>query len=137
MPPLTRYCLRAAIVCLVAALALGIVLALPGGDWPARAPALRPVFYHLLMAGWATQMIYGVAWWMFPRRSPAEPQTPPLAWVAFLSLNAGLLLRAFAEPAVQLSPSAFATGALIAASALQLLSVVAFAGTAWRRVLAR
>lgn len=105
MPTLTRWCLRAAMLNLVAALALGVVLALPGSDWPARAPALRPVFYHLLMVGWATQMIYGVGWWMFPRRTPAEPQTPPLAWVAFVSLNAGLLLRAYAEPAVQLSPS--------------------------------
>lgn len=137
MPLLTRWCLRAALLNLVAALALGVLLALPGGDWPARAVALRPVFYHLLMVGWATQMIYGVGWWMFPRRSPTEPQTPPLAWVAFVSLNAGLLLRAWSEPAVQRSPSGVAAGALIAASALQLLSVAAFAATAWRRVFAR
>ena len=118
---------------LVAAMVLGILMALPGDRWG----AWRPVFYHLLMFGWATQMIFGVAWWMFPRRTPAEPQTTPLSWACFLALNAGLLLRVIAEPGSALSTQPAFRTALHASAVLQLLAVALFVMTMWRRVFAR
>lgn len=133
MPTLTRYALRAALVSLVLALSLGMVTAVGGERWL----ALRPVYYHLLMMGWATQMIFGVAWWMFPRRLPTEPQTTSLSWVCFISLNLGLLLRAVAEPGVAWSGAPLFPPALHASSALMLLSVALFVVQMWRRVFER
>jgi hypothetical protein len=70
MPALTRWFLRSALVYLVAALLVGVALALPHG--PAL-DALAPVWTHLFMVGWVTQTIFGVAYWMFPRCSWARP----------------------------------------------------------------
>jgi hypothetical protein len=33
-----------------------------------------PVYLHLFMIGWVTQMIFGVAYWMFPRVSKENPR---------------------------------------------------------------
>lgn len=122
---------------LVAALLLGVALAIPGEVWQAHVGPSRPVYYHLLMMGWATQMIFAVAWWMFPRRSPDQPQTNALSWVVFVALNAGLAVRAVAEPLVVLQPSATSSLALQAAAVLQALAVLAFAANILPRVFAR
>ena len=58
MPTLTRWFVRAAIVNLVAGLALGLVVVLPA--LAESSPPWRPVYVHLLVMGWATQMIFGV-----------------------------------------------------------------------------
>jgi len=50
-------------------LALGQVVALP----PALG-ALQPLYFHLLMAGWVTQLIFGVVAWMFPQYSSEQPR---------------------------------------------------------------
>lgn len=68
MPVLTRWFLKAALLYLVAALITGVVLALPASSASPAIAALTPVYFHLLMVGWVTQMIFGVAYWMFPRR---------------------------------------------------------------------
>lgn len=122
---------------LVAALLLGILLTIPNDLWQRHVAGFRPVYYHLLMMGWATQMIFAVAWWMFPRRAPDQPQTTVLSWVVFAALNGGLLLRAFGEPLVALQPSAGATVALQAAAALHLIAVLAFVVNICPRVFAR
>lgn len=131
MPTLTRWFLRAAIIHLVLGLALGVALAsgaLAGG-W-------QPVYVHLLVMGWATQMIFGVALWMFPRHQPLDlTKTDWIGWLCFGSLNLGLALRAAGEPS--LGASSMAPATVIAAAALQLLAVLAFTIRAWPRVLAR
>ncbi len=69
MPKLSRWFVKSALICLVlGSLAGGLPLA-----WPALA-ALGPLAWHLLAVGWATQLIFGVAFWMFPlvRRTPAH-----------------------------------------------------------------
>ncbi|MFT3895418.1 MAG: hypothetical protein QM730_27655 [Anaerolineales bacterium] len=62
MPPLTRWFLKAALVYLILALCAGILLALPD-----PIAGLFPVYFHLLTFGWLTQLIFGVALWMFPK----------------------------------------------------------------------
>ena len=36
--------------------------------------ALSPVYFHLFMVGWVTQLIFGVVYWMFPRYSRDKPR---------------------------------------------------------------
>jgi heme/copper-type cytochrome/quinol oxidase subunit 1 len=137
VPPLTRWFLRSAILCLVCALALGVATAAL-----LRAPigsAFAPFALHLLVVGWATQMIFGVAYWMFPRPLPERSfGHPVLGWTGFAGLNAGLLLRGVFEPWVALHGPAPGTGTALTASAvLQLVAVVAMVVLLWRRVAGR
>jgi hypothetical protein len=47
-----------------------------------------------LTVGWLTQLIFGVAYWLFPRISKANPYGPAAAaYVALALLNAGIVLR--------------------------------------------
>ena len=120
---------------LVAALVLGLAQAVPalGGLVP-----WWPVYIHLLVLGWATQMIFGVAYWMFPREGALDlARVPWLGWICFVTLNAGLVLRAIGEPALATSHSDAVVVTVIVAAALQLASVVAFVALGWRRVRAR
>jgi hypothetical protein len=118
---------------LVAALALGIVAQTPAAS---RVPLLRaiwPTYIHLLVVGWLTQLIFGVAYWMFPRYSPEQPRgSERLGWAAFVLLNTGLVLRALAEP--WHSMTGRAGTALVASAALQLLAGLAFVVNTWPRV---
>jgi hypothetical protein len=40
---------------------------------PALGALLWPTYLHLLVLGWLTQLIFGVAFWMFPRYSARNP----------------------------------------------------------------
>ncbi len=135
MPKLTRLFLRAALVNLVAALVLSLLLVLPATR--DTFAGFNPVYIHLLVVGWATQMIFGVAMWMFPRRRPDVDRREWLGAICFVFTNAGLLLRAVTEPAVATTPSALASAGLLAAATLQLAAVLAFVVLAWPRVFTR
>jgi hypothetical protein len=120
----------------VAALLLGLLLA--AGPWlslPVWIAALTPVYFHLFMVGWVTQLIIGVAYWMFPKFSREQPRgSDILAWSAFVLLNVGLLLRVVAEPANALSAGGV-WGWLLATSALlQWLGGVSFVANTWPRI---
>jgi hypothetical protein len=93
---------------------------------------------HLLVMGWATQMIFGVALWMFPRRKPLDLKVIDwLGWGCFIFTNAGLALRAVAEPSLATGRWSGAGSAVALAAALQLAAVLAFVIQAWPRVKAR
>lgn len=96
---------------------------------------LWPTYVHLLVVGWLTQLIFGVAYWMFPRpRAAASPWTERLGWVAYGCLNAGLLLRALAES----GPISVFRGEWFLISGLfQLVAGWAFVIATWPRVRAR
>ena len=136
MPVLTRWFIKTSLVCFVAALVVGVAQA-------ARAPlglplaldAAGPVYIHLLVVGWITEMIFGVAYWMFPKHSKERPRGSDLLAVAsYALLNIGLLCRVLGEPAQTLHPRA-ALGALLAVSAaLQWLGGIAFVLNTWPRV---
>ncbi len=71
MPKLSRWFVKSALICLVlGSLAGGLSLGGPG------LAALAPLAWHLLAVGWATQLIFGVAFWMFPLVKPARAARP-------------------------------------------------------------
>jgi len=136
MPVLTRWFIKTSLVYFVAALVLGVAQT---AQAPLRlAPGFvvaGPVYVHLLVVGWITQMIFGVAYWMFPKYTMAEPRgSDRLVIVAYLGLNAGLLLRVVAEPATILHPDAGFGPALALAAVLQWLGGMAFVVNTWARV---
>ena len=100
MPTLTRWFIKTALAFFVTALALGV--AMQSRALVAALPALSaawPAYIHLLMVGWITGLIFGVAYWLFPRSDRLDPVLyDRLGWVAYGSLNSGLLLRVATEP---------------------------------------
>jgi cbb3-type cytochrome oxidase subunit 1 len=136
MPRLTRYFIKTAMVYLVAALLLGVLLAARAAfDLPAEIAALSPVFFHLFMVGWVTQLIFGMLFWMLPRYSKENPRGDEgLVWAAYILINIGLILRVVGEPLVAIR-SDLGLGWLLALSAvLQLFGGWAFIVNAWPRV---
>lgn len=135
MPRVSRTFILTGLLYLVAAMAVGVVRTLG----PAAAPLTAfpyPVYVHLLAVGWLTQLIFGVAYWMFPGRV-REPSVAERAtlWSVYAALNTGVLLRVIAEPMLG-RPGPWS--ALLAVSAVaQLLAVLLFTAHLWPRVAAR
>ena len=136
MYPQARIFIRTALVYLVAAFLVGALLLLNQGlQVNPFLFALQPVFYHLLMVGWATQLICGVALWMFPpftRDNPHGDQR--LGWVTYAGLNAGLLLRVVAEPLLAWTGQTWLGWGLALAALLQVVGALAFVAAIWPRV---
>lgn len=131
MPPVTRWFVKLSLVYFVAALAAGVWQAAAG----AAALWLTPVYIHLLVVGWITGMIFGVAYWMFPRYSKDQPRgIDSLAVASFVLLNVGLLLRLVGEPLIALHPSAGAGRLLLMSAICQWLGGVAFIVNTWPRI---
>ena len=136
MPPLTRWFIKISMVYLVAALLIGAVLS--GRTlWslPSFLAALGPVYFHLFMLGWVSQLIFGVIYWMFPKYTREKPHGSEGLWQAtFWLLNTGLLLRVVAEPMQTISGQP-GWGWLVALSALlQWSAGLIFVGNTWGRV---
>jgi hypothetical protein len=131
MPTITRWFIKAALVSLVLGLAAGIWQQVP----EATTTGIFPVYLHLLTFGWLTQLIFGIAIWMFPMHSKEHPRGPKwLGWSVFAALNTGLLLRVIFEPLQSLSPTTLGARALVAAAILQWLSGVGFTAAVWNRI---
>ncbi len=136
MPFITRLFIKTALFCLVVALLCGLLIGLqPLLDMPLWLVGLTPVYFHLFMVGWVTQIIVGVAYWMFPKQSKANPRgSDTLAWITYVLLNSGLLLRTIAEPA-RIVQTGQLWGWLLAASALlQWVGGLAFVANTWPRI---
>jgi hypothetical protein len=132
MPTLTRWFLKAALIYLILTLCAGILLALPGEP---LIPGLFPTYIHILAFGWLTQLIFGVALWMFPKYSSAKLRGHAwLGWATFLLLNAGLILRILFEPLHSRTPSPLSGWMLVVAALLQWLAGIAFVANTWTRV---
>lgn len=132
MPLLTRLFLKAALFYLILALGTGILLDLPGAD---PISGLFPVYLHTLTFGWLTQLIFGVALWMFPKYSKEKPRGHEyLAWATFILLNAGLILRIVFEPLHGTLPSPLTGWMLVMAALMQWLAGTAFVANTWVRV---
>jgi cbb3-type cytochrome oxidase subunit 1 len=136
MPRLTRYFIKTALIYLALSLILGAVLATRAAfDLPAELAALSPVFFHLFMVGWVTQLIFGMLYWMLPKYSKEKPRGyEQLVWAAYILINVGLILRVIGEPLAAVRPD-WGVGWILALSAvLQLLGGWAFIFNAWPRV---
>lgn len=138
MPLITRWFVRTGLVCLLLALAAGVVLAT---GVAARVPGTVlvlpfPTYLHLLTVGWLTNLIFGVALWLFPRHTADSPRgSDALGWTAYAALNGGLLLRLLGEPL--LVSAGGGTSLLLASAGLQLLGAWAFVANIWPRVKVR
>jgi hypothetical protein len=121
------------------ALASGVALALKAYlPFPAFVGHLTPVYFHLFMVGWITQLIFGVVYWMFPKLSRENPRgSDSLAWGTFFTLNAGLILRVFAEPGAANQEVDFWRLTLAISALLQWLAGLGFVLNTWPRVKGR
>jgi cbb3-type cytochrome oxidase subunit 1 len=136
MPPITRLYVKTALAFFVLALFTGLLVAIR--PLTAAAPylgALSPVYFHLFMVGWVTQLIAGVAYWMFPKWTKEKPRGhDSLAWATWWLLNVGLLLRVGAEPLQAVNPQPVWGWLVVLAAVLQWLGGMAFVANTWPRV---
>ena len=139
MPILTRVYIKTSLIYLVAALLVGGVLALASVvDLPMALRSLSPVYFHLFMVGWITQLIVGMLYWMLPKYSKEKPRGhDPLWWATYVLLNTGLLLRVAAEPANALMAGAAWQWGLALSALLQWLAGLTLIAAAWPRVKVR
>lgn len=129
MPLITRIFIKTGMVCLALALALGIALAFGVTN------GLFPVYIHLLVFGWLTQLIFGVVFWMFPKYSTEKPRgSETLGWWTYALLNSGLLLRVIAEPMQATQPGTISGWLLVLSAIIQFLAGLAFVINTWGRV---
>lgn len=135
MPTLTRWYLKTALLYLLAGLVMGVIIA--AQDVWAVMPclsSLTPVYIHFLVLGWLSQLIFGVAYWMFPKLPPGcnARLHESLATAAFFLLNLGLLARAVAEPLTAQVP--ISGPAMAVSGAVQFLGGLCFVASVWHRV---
>lgn len=136
MPPLTRYFIKTSLVMLILALLAGILLVLKDVlDIPQSLAGFFPTYIHLLVLGWLTQLIFGVAYWMFPKFSREKPRAnESLGWWIYALLNIGLVLRAIAEPWQSQHPNSASAWLLVLSAVLQWLAGLMFVFNTWGRV---
>ena len=132
MPTIARLLIKTALIWLILGLFLGVYLfsSLAGR----LAVILLPVFYHMIILGWVTQLIFGVAYWFFPKYSKDHPRGyEKLIWISYFALNSGLILRAIGEPMAALSNSQYSEPILLLSILLQWFAALAFVINTWKR----
>jgi hypothetical protein len=135
MPTLTRWFIKTSFIYLALALIAGLLLAAPSIFRLSALGGLFPVYIHLLVFGWLTQLVFGVVFWMFPKYSADKPRgSETLGWWTYALLNAGLILRAVAEPIQSVSPNPFAGWTLVVSAAMQFFAGLTFVLNSWNRV---
>jgi hypothetical protein len=133
VPALSRNFIVSGFVCLLTAFAAMAVL-----GWREDWTLLRPTVVHLVTVGWLTQLILGVAWWMFPKVSREQPRGPEwMGWVTFITLNIGLVLRTMGEPLVQWHPTQAGPVLFVMSAVFQFVAFVFFTIAIWKRIRVR
>lgn len=96
MPRLSVYYIRASMIYLVVGFTLGgLLLANKGFMISPTVWMLLPVHIEFDLIGWLVQLAMGVAFWILPRFSKGPLRgNERLSWLAFLLINAGILLVA-------------------------------------------
>ena len=149
MPTTSRAFVKASLIYLGLGALLGALLLV--NRWVFLGTAigsLRVSHVQFLVVGWLTQLIIGVAWWLFPpltiglrpgspkpaRRGQAQRGSEPLIWATFLALNAGILLRSVFAPLYSWTEIGL-FNALAGISGLFLLTAaITFVVNLWGRV---
>ena len=133
MPSVSRWCVRCALLYLVAGMAIGSWMLIeqarghgPGSTWPI-------LHAHILLVGFLLLMVMGVAYWMFPRVQGARPWAAG-AWLALAGVNAGIVLRVVAQPFVDNHHGQPWPTLLELAAVLPTIGVIAFVATILPRV---
>ena len=134
MPLATRRFLQASFICLVAAMAVNLLIAI-SPFIRMGINGLQPIYFHLFLVGWATNLIIGVVNWMFPKKSREMPRGTEMAtWWVFVLLNGGLLLRVFTEPAASSAATTALQVSIVASALSQWAAVVIFVVNTWPRI---
>lgn len=136
MPILTRWAIKAAMIYLVLGMISGVLYwaNVQWNIWQLLS-ALNPIYIHMLVVGWLTQLIFGVIYWMFPIISKENMRGDPrLAWSVFILLNVGLVLRIICEPWQTLAPGSLTGLGLVMSAILQVAAVYMFVLVCWPRV---
>lgn len=129
MPTITRYFIKAAMLYFVVGLLMAFLLSIKTYvTLPDAVLLLNPTYLHVLVMGWITQLIFGVAYWMFPKYSKDTPRGDErIGWLIFICFNLGLITRIIGEP--------FSVRWLLPVSAvLQFVGVWFFILAVWPRV---
>lgn len=132
MPTSTRWFIRLGIVYLI----LGVLLAFLSEFKHFSNISLLPVYWHMLVIGWITQLIIGVSIWMFPRRyRDREKRESILVWTTFWTLNIGLLLRIISEPLIHYFPEhRFIEFTVVISALLQITAFLFYTAEIWPRL---
>lgn len=136
MPLATRLFIKAGMLYLLLGLTLALISGIPSLGF---GQLLLPVYWHMIVVGWITQIIIGVSVWMFPRSSRGKRETnSKLIFGSFITLNAGLLLRFVSEPFIPvLSDNLLIMLSIILSAALQLIAITLFIIEIWPRIRGR
>ncbi len=94
-------------------------------------PNFFPVSIHAITLGWITNLIFGVAFWMFPRGKIKIQQKDNLVLLSFVMLNLGLFLRFISEPFLSFSILKYV---FVFSSFLQFMGCLFFVLHIFRRI---
>jgi len=134
MPFISRTFVKAGMIYFVLSLIAGVLLEIDA----VSLPALMPLFWHMLMVGWITQIIMGVSIWMFPGRNREEGfANQKWSWLTLILLNSGLVLRLIAEPAVGYSEAQIWSVLLVGSAVLQVAGGVTYFIEMWPRIMSK
>ena len=131
MPLITRAFIKAGLIFFALSLLTGIVLQIDS----LNIPPIIPLFWHMLMLGWITQIIMGVSMWMFPGRKKEESiRNQRFGWIAFAGLNIGLFIRLISEPLAEISNNSLWEIFLIISAVLQFIGISCYVLEIWPRI---
>jgi len=134
MPLISRTFIKAGMLFFMLSLVSALLMEIDAAAFP----GLMPLFWHMLMVGWITQIIFGVSIWMFPGRNREEGfRAQKWGWLTFFFLNSGLLLRIVAEPLVALQTSPVLNILLVISALLQMLGGSTYLMEMWPRILSK
>ncbi len=130
MPRLSVILVRTALLYLGVGFTFGALILLQKGvSYWEGAWRLLPAHIEFLLVGWTVQLAMGVGFWILPRYIHGAPRGDErLVWMAYVCLNAGVLLAGLGQ---WLNAPAWValTGRLS-----ELLAAALFAAHAWPRV---
>lgn len=135
MPRFSRIAVGASLFYLLVGFTIGaVMLASKGYALYPRIFVYLPLHIEYLMFGWFLNLIFGVAYWMFPRFTPSRSTMDRprgfvrAAWGSLVLLNLGLAIYTAAQFVGPTNPVRFA-GRLV-----ELAAVVSFMINLWPRV---
>ncbi|NOH04566.1 MAG: hypothetical protein HND47_22670 [Chloroflexi bacterium] len=135
MPPLTRWFIKTSFIYLALALVVGLLVEIQSTFKLAALGGLFPVYIHLFVFGWITQLIFGVGFWMFPKYTNEKPRgSEALGWWTYALLNLGLLLRAVVEPIHSTNPTPISGWTLVVSAVIQFFAGLTFVVNTWGRI---
>jgi len=135
MPLISRTFIKAGLFFFLGSFITGVLMELESVSMP----FLYPLFWHMLMVGWITQIIFGVSLWMFPGRNKQESfLAQKWGWLTFIFLNTGLIFRIISEPFLTTGSARTIWKTMVVLSAvLQGLAAVTYVIEMWNRVLSK